>query len=168
LSLPRCGQGPAIEAPFGRPTARQASISFPPSLTSVAYARSFVVSMLELWGVEDGSDVACLLTSELVTNAVRYARLGIALSLELAADEESLLLVTTADDHPDLPVLRDPSPDSESGRGLLLVDRLARRWGARPAGDGGKVVWFELTVHPTRRPAAPRAHRCRRPPSPGR
>jgi hypothetical protein len=41
-----------------------------------------------------------------------------------------------------LPVRRDAEPDSEGGRGLLLVDSLSTEWGSYPPeGAGGKVVW---------------------------
>ena len=35
--------------------------------------------------------------------------------------------------------------DAEGGRGMLLVDRLADRWGAEPR-PVGKRVWFELSL----------------------
>lgn len=38
------------------------------------------------------------------------------------------------------------SPDGESGRGLLLVDVLAVRWGSAPRSPVGKTVWAELTL----------------------
>ncbi|GAA3132244.1 ATP-binding protein [Streptosporangium carneum] len=46
------------------------------------------------------------------------------------------------------PVLRDPGPDDEGGRGLYLVDLLASSWGyCRPKG-GGKIVWCTLVASP--------------------
>ena len=39
-----------------------------------------------------------------------------------------------------------PDPDAESGRGLWLVEQLARSWGVRPHRDGGKVVWCTLNL----------------------
>ncbi|GAB2445495.1 ATP-binding protein [Streptosporangium sandarakinum] len=44
------------------------------------------------------------------------------------------------------PVLRDPGPDDEGGRGLCLVDLLARSWGHYRLATGGKVVWCTLTA----------------------
>jgi hypothetical protein len=38
------------------------------------------------------------------------------------------------------------SPDGESGRGLLLVDVLAERWGSTPRSPVGKTVWAELRL----------------------
>jgi hypothetical protein len=39
--------------------------------------------------------------------------------------------------------VRSPALEDESGRGMRLVDSLARRWGVQPAGTG-KCVWFEV------------------------
>ncbi|MGV9595126.1 ATP-binding protein [Streptosporangium sandarakinum] len=44
------------------------------------------------------------------------------------------------------PVLRDPGPEDEGGRGLCLVDLLARSWGHYRLATGGKVVWCVLTA----------------------
>lgn len=46
------------------------------------------------------------------------------------------------------PVLRDPGPDDEGGRGLCLVDILARSWGHYRLAAGGKVVWCTLATTP--------------------
>jgi hypothetical protein len=37
-------------------------------------------------------------------------------------------------------------PDGESGRGLLLVDTLAARWGWTPRHPVGKTVWAEMPL----------------------
>src|SRR5437764_158129 len=55
----------------------------------------------------------------------------------------SLLRVGVYGSSPSPPRLRDYGPDSVTGRGLLLVDRIARRWGVEMNGNG-KCVWFEV------------------------
>jgi hypothetical protein len=55
---------------------------------------------------------------------------------------DSLLCEVHDDDH-HLPVLGNPRPTEEGGRGIQLVSRLARRWGVSRI-PTGKVVWFEL------------------------
>lgn len=87
---------------------------------------------------------AVLLVSELVTNAVKHALAdpsGLDLTMELLADR----LRITVDDHDPLPpVLQDVDPAGDSGRGLLIVDRLATKWGWERSADNGKCVWCEL------------------------
>jgi anti-sigma regulatory factor (Ser/Thr protein kinase) len=110
---------------------------------SVGKARTFVRAMLQIWECQDPEEIATLLTSEAVTNAIRYSHDGITVELSLVSDE--VLLIETSDDNPSPPIVGSSTPTSESGRGMLLVDALARRWGVRPAGDR-KVVWFEVSV----------------------
>ena len=107
-------------------------------------------------------DVAILLTSELVTNAVTHAtarsrRNGRAARRGFAA--EAVLLVIAADDaglrvdvhdgSGDLPVLADcpAEADAETGRGLLLVTSLSAEWGFYRT-PGGKAVYFTLEAQP--------------------
>ncbi len=112
---------------------------------SVRHARSFVASTLAAWDLDDVREVALLLTSEVVTNAVVHARTAFRVAIEL---DEPDLIVEVTDRSPAEPVrLPDPDLDSEEavhGRGLRLVDTLAASWGWRRAGTGGKVVWFLL------------------------
>lgn len=42
-----------------------------------------------------------------------------------------------------LPRIRSAGENDEGGRGLYLVDQLAKRWGSRPTKEG-KAVWFEI------------------------
>jgi hypothetical protein len=51
--------------------------------------------------------------------------------------------VEVDDESTALPVRRDPNPDEDHGRGILLVESLASRWGTIPT-PGGKTVWFEI------------------------
>ncbi|HEY9525289.1 MAG TPA: ATP-binding protein, partial [Thermopolyspora sp.] len=44
-----------------------------------------------------------------------------------------------------LPRIRSAGETDEGGRGLYLVDQLARRWGSRPTPEG-KAVWFEIPI----------------------
>lgn len=89
-------------------------------------------------------ETAALLTSELVTNAVRYG--GSKASLE-AQMPGGCLRVSVADANPDLPEV-GPAPEltAEGGRGVLLVSTLASRWGVERLPTGGKAVWFELDL----------------------
>ncbi|MER5883416.1 SpoIIE family protein phosphatase [Streptomyces sp. NPDC001941] len=105
-------------------------------------ARRLARRALARWDLEELSDSVELLVSEVVTNAVRYAERPVTLRL-LRTD---VLRCEVGDDSPQLPRQRRARETDEGGRGLFLVNRLARRWGATRLSTG-KVVWFEL---PTR------------------
>ncbi|CCK27735.1 magnesium or manganese-dependent protein phosphatase [Streptomyces davaonensis JCM 4913] len=102
-------------------------------------ARRLARRALSRWGLEELSDSVELLVSEVVTNAVRYASRPVTLRL-LRTD---VLRCEVGDDVPQLPRLRQARATDEGGRGLYLVNKLARRWGATRLSTG-KVVWFEL------------------------
>jgi anti-sigma regulatory factor (Ser/Thr protein kinase) len=104
--------------------------------------RDFVRDACIRWHVEAVSDTAMLVVSELVTNAMTHGRPHITVGLRLGADH---LLIEVEDEDSQLPVLRHPSWDAVSGRGLVLIDGLARRWGSQCCPDG-KVVWAELSL----------------------
>ncbi|POX51472.1 serine/threonine protein phosphatase [Streptomyces sp. Ru71] len=102
-------------------------------------ARRLARRQLERWGLEEHIDSVQLLVSEVVTNAVRYASRPVTLRLL----RTNVLRCEVGDDVPQLPRLRQARATDEGGRGLYLVNRLARRWGATRLSTG-KVVWFEL------------------------
>ncbi|MGP3982552.1 SpoIIE family protein phosphatase [Streptomyces sp. KR80] len=102
-------------------------------------ARRLARRALARWDLEELTDSVELLISEVVTNAVRYAERPITLRL-LRTD---VLRCEVGDDVPQLPRLRQARPSDEGGRGLYLVNKLTRRWGATRLSTG-KVVWFEL------------------------
>ncbi|WP_329440839.1 PAS domain S-box protein [Streptomyces sp. NBC_01426] len=117
--------------------------------SSVGEGRRFLRSTLLRWGNVDDQlcDTACLLASELLSNAVNHSCGPVRLRLRHAGRE---LSVEVCDGSPVLPQARFASPDAESGRGLLLVDSLAESWGTLPTAEG-KAVWFSLPLPGPRR-----------------
>ena len=119
------------------------TIELPPEPTSPGAARRFVTD--DLAG-HDGAptDVAALLVSELVTNAVVHARTPIVVTVTAT---NGLVRVGVRDGSPTLPALRRFDRDAAAGRGLQLVERLASRWGI-DVNDASKTVWFEVPLAP--------------------
>ncbi|MGV9587704.1 ATP-binding protein [Streptomyces tendae] len=119
---------------------------FPAAPDAVRTARSLVRGTLGEWRLDSIGDIAALLVSELVTNALRHATgpIGVRLVVD-PAGAPGVLLVEVSDPLPDPPRERVARPDDEDGRGLQLVASAARRWGTRP-GEAGKTVWFELAL----------------------
>lgn len=85
-------------------------------------------------------DVAVLLVSELVANAVLHAHTPIRVVLRLNG---ALLRVEVHDGDRRTPTRKHYSALATTGRGLFLVERLARDWGVS-TNPTGKSVWFEL------------------------
>ncbi|MDO0910672.1 ATP-binding protein [Streptomyces sp. DT2A-34] len=110
-------------------------------LRAVPEARRALRELLRHWGRPGRSDIAELLTSELVTNALVHT------------DREAVLTATVGPGGLRVEVrdfvARRPRPrvpnadDGTNGRGLILVQSLADAWGVRSHGVG-KAVWFEL------------------------
>jgi anti-sigma regulatory factor (Ser/Thr protein kinase) len=111
-----------------------------PETVSVRVARRFVVETLRSWDPAGEVEVAELLTSELVTNAVLHVGSEVGLAVRLTA---RAVRVEVRDASPEPPVPRHYEDDALTGRGLRLVETMADAWGFDPNGDG-KVVWFEL------------------------
>ncbi len=119
---------------------------FPAAPDAVRTARSLVRHTLREWELDSVVDVAALLVSELVTNALRHATGPIGVRVVRGpAGAAGILLVEVSDPLPDPPRERVARPDDEDGRGLQLVASATRRWGTRP-GEAGKTVWFELAL----------------------
>ena len=134
--------GPSTDVP---PVDEPLQLALPARAEVASRARHALRALLEPLGLD--TDAAELLVSELVSNAVRYAGGGEVLVRARLAD--GLLRVEVLDSSEVVPPLpSEPAPaDAESGRGLLLVEALAERWGAEPV-PGGKRLWFELAPGP--------------------
>jgi anti-sigma regulatory factor (Ser/Thr protein kinase) len=136
--------------PPGSPDPRTASaITLPHAAGAAGVARAYLRRQANLIHPPTLQD-ALILTSELVTNAIRHGRPAVTLAVHL---EPSALTVVVTDTGPERPPLvpRRPHPDSSTGRGLVIVDALATRWGITPQpASPGKAVWFALDLHQRR------------------
>jgi anti-sigma regulatory factor (Ser/Thr protein kinase) len=104
-------------------------------------ARSQVRAAIRAWDAPVDQSVAVLLTSELVTNAIRHeAGETVTLTVACTCDQ---LRVDVQDTSCSLPVTVDADVDAETGRGLMLVDSLSAEWGCYPT-PAGKAVYFTL------------------------
>jgi anti-sigma regulatory factor (Ser/Thr protein kinase) len=113
--------------------------------SSVGAARRWCARTLERWGASgDVVDSACLLVSELVTNAVLHAGTSCELTVKRpAAVEGDVVRIEVADGDPGTPVAKHYEVEAASGRGLHLIEAISDRYGTRPLG-AGKAVWCEL------------------------
>jgi anti-sigma regulatory factor (Ser/Thr protein kinase) len=135
-------------------------VRLPNDRRTPAAARALVRSVLEEAGLDALLNEALLLTTELSTNAVVHA--GTELDMEVSADAGGLTVTVT--DFAPGPIEQlavGPKNDSvdigevaERGRGLLLVDHFASRWGTVHEGVG-KGVWFRLERRAGHVPAVP-------------
>jgi anti-sigma regulatory factor (Ser/Thr protein kinase) len=118
--------------------------------TAPGCARQHAVMMVTEWGLGHLSELAELIVSELMSNAVKAAVADapagmlpvVCYQLARTADR---VRVEVWDGSPNLPVMREATLDDECGRGLLLVNELTEgHWGWFRAHGGGKVVWAEM------------------------
>ena len=115
------------------------ALELPPTPESVPAARAFVRETLRATSVD--VDTAMLLVSEVTTNAVLHARTPVTVQVQVTA---GVVRVEVTDGSAAVPRIHGYGPTAATGRGLRLVDQLARSWGVRDKPDGGKVVWFEV------------------------
>ncbi len=122
-------------------TTADLELRLPTVAASAGIARRAVGELLG--GRDLDVEVAELLVTELVANSARHAGQG---HVEVRAIlRDDLVRIEVDDDSRRLPgALLEPRWEQESGRGLLMVEVLADRWGAEPL-PAGKRVWFELT-----------------------
>jgi anti-sigma regulatory factor (Ser/Thr protein kinase) len=112
---------------------------------AAAEARGQVRAAIRAWDIPVDPGVAVLLTSELVTNAIRHEQGdGVTLAVACSCGQ---LRVDVHDTSCTLPVVLDAAADAEAGRGLMLVAALSADWGVYRT-PAGKAVYFTLAFEP--------------------
>ncbi|MEC4016987.1 ATP-binding protein [Streptomyces sp. H27-D2] len=118
---------------------------YPRERRSVPVAREFVRQALTEWGVAGRAEDVLLCVSELATNALLHGvppGRGFGVWVWLTGD--GALRVEVHDSGDGYPCVPDAGEGwDESGRGLLLVEALADKWGVGER-EPGKIVWCEF------------------------
>jgi anti-sigma regulatory factor (Ser/Thr protein kinase) len=125
-----------------RDDGRSVTIELPSSTHTPRAARAFLRDTLQTWELDGFGDVTELLADELVCNVVRHV--GAPMQLR-AVRRPSSIRIEVDDPSTEPPVLQNPDPLDERGRGILLVESLATSWGV-DIRETGKTVWFEIDV----------------------
>ncbi|MCX4820834.1 SpoIIE family protein phosphatase [Streptomyces sp. NBC_01142] len=123
--------------------------SDPEALSS---ARHMIRAAVSAWGARERADEIELAADEMTTNALMHTEGGAIVTIRVLSGIERRLRVEVEDRSSALPRRRDAGESGVSGRGLMLVDRLAEAWGVESRGSG-KCVWCEFII-PDRQPIA--------------
>ncbi|WP_323188291.1 ATP-binding protein [Streptomyces sp. NBC_00249] len=124
-------------------SAAQFAVRLPATPRGARQARLLAVEQVLAWGLS--GEAPGLIVGELAANAVTHGRVagrGFQVGLGLDGKVLRIEVVDTCRDR--VPCLRDADGDAEAGRGLVLVDALADRWGVETGPPPWKVVWAEL------------------------
>lgn len=141
---------PALE-PEPHPPLHEDRLDYTPTARSVTLSRRRAARLVTEWGHPEQAGEAALLVSELATNALLHGCMrGRLFRVHLALTEATLRIEVSDPRGERLPGLR--TADDCYGRGLLIVARIADRWGVEPR-TVGKTVFAELVLQKT--PDAP-------------
>lgn len=128
-------------------------LELPARRSSVGAARSAAGEWLRGWHLpEEACEDAVLVLSELATNAIRHtASARFLCCVGVTADRRIHLEVHDHGAAGGSLIPRSPDLEDEGGRGLLLVELTAERWGVQQSAlTGGNAVWARLAVRPCR------------------
>ncbi|WP_395483612.1 ATP-binding protein [Streptomyces sp. KHY 26] len=116
-----------------------------PTRRGARLARLLATEQLRTWGIL--SDAATHVIAELAANAATHGRVpGRNFRLTLHVVGDTLRIEVTDTRRERLPEARRPCAEEESGRGLVIVEALADRWGVSSDTVPRKTVWAEITV----------------------
>ncbi|MER5356425.1 ATP-binding protein [Kitasatospora sp. NPDC002551] len=147
------------EIPLDEPESRAHTALLTSTPKGAAIGRRIARRQLTEWALNslwpEAFQHALIIVAELAANASTHGRTpgrGFELHLSLTTTRRAhttVLRIEVSDCRGDRrPVLPAAacSPDSQSGRGLTLVDALADRWGTLPRDPNAKTVWAELDL----------------------
>lgn len=131
------------------PSSQRRRVHLAADPTAAARARAVAADTLRGWGLDELIFPVELITSELVSNVVRHAGTPADLLLRLGPDG---VRVAVHDSDPTAPIRPPARVDValEGGRGLLLVQAAAHRWGVL-IGSHDKIVWADVRPAPSSR-----------------
>ncbi|WP_411122025.1 SpoIIE family protein phosphatase [Streptomyces sp. x-19] len=110
-----------------------------------AEVRSALRRTLDQWRAGAVTHDVEVAASELIANALTHTESGALVAVELLPGAPRRIRLEVEDRSSQWPRRRRPGETATSGRGLLLVEALADRWGAEPRGSG-KALWCEFVV----------------------
>ncbi|QUI35124.1 SpoIIE family protein phosphatase [Streptomyces alfalfae] len=108
-------------------------------------ARRMIRAAVRAWGAGERADEIELVADEMITNALMHTEGAAVVTLRVLSGADRRLRVDVEDCSSALPHRREAGEEGVSGRGLLLVDRLADGWGVDARGSG-KSVWCEFVM----------------------
>ncbi|MFI1091172.1 ATP-binding protein [Streptomyces sp. NPDC020917] len=115
---------------------------------SVHAAREFAAAALDCWGPLSRTEDVRLCVSELASNALTHGTSRDHCFLVVLDHDGTRVRVEVHDsrgrDEGAEPKVRRPGEGETRGRGLLIVDAVADRWGVEAREPLGKVVWAEF------------------------
>ncbi|MEU8349047.1 ATP-binding protein [Streptomyces sp. NPDC048845] len=131
----------------GRPAYSQ---TLPCEPSTAETGRRLVRNVLDVWGLDDLTDRALLIVTELISNAAKHTSCG-EIRLTVGRPSVTRVRVGVLDWEPSrLPTVGRADENDESGRGLLLIDAVADRWGYDLHGSHrrprSKELWAELHI----------------------
>ncbi|MEV6845859.1 ATP-binding protein [Actinoplanes sp. NPDC051411] len=117
------------------------ALTLEPAVGAARRSRETITEACERWDRSDLAGSACIVVTEMVNNVVAHARTSMVV---LLAVRNGGLAVAVRDESPRVPSFTGaPAPTAYGGRGTLLIDTVATRWGSLPLAHG-KVVWALL------------------------
>ena len=142
--LPVWPSARAASGALGAPaTGHRLTLTLQPVVGAARRSRELVTEACGRWDLPQLAGPACIVATELVSNVVAHAQTGMTVRLALRDGD---LTVAVQDASTVAPSFTGRvAPTAYGGRGLLLIDSVARRWGSLGL-DHGKVVWAVL--HP--------------------
>ncbi|MCX4908151.1 ATP-binding protein [Streptomyces sp. NBC_00878] len=131
------------------PESWEYSLDIPNDPRAVTISRRTFRLILTMHGLIRLVDVAELLASELVANAVCHTKGPAALRVRWSAGVLRIAVWDADPEPPEPPGKLEQLGEAEGGRGLALVRACSDLWGWQPLsrfGNRGKCVWCELAA----------------------
>jgi anti-sigma regulatory factor (Ser/Thr protein kinase) len=127
------------------PLSRTATFAVPGGLDAASVARHSILPRYS-WPSPRVRDAAALMLGEVVANAVLHGGAGAGREVRIDVDvNRRAMTFSVHDPGPGFIPAPPDRPLPEGGLGLVIVDRLARRWGV-VAHPRGSRVWFEVAM----------------------